>query len=202
MIIICMIIKYRVEKIFKIWYNINHKQLKDFNGLRFIFEMERKYGFMVKKVGTAVYAHKSNLEEFFDNIKIDGEMFEILSEKGRILDLLFENISNNTPFEVIKYDKGNLSLIECDTWNTLQEPIVGDAHLFKKDGTRKLIKGNKMVYHSKEMFVNDNYDGFDVEKAKGRTLAWNKIPNIKKLKSKIGQIEYWHNLLKENNMEV
>lgn len=148
---------------------------------------------MVKKVGTAIYAHKSNLEEFLNNLSKE--------EQNRIEHLL-ANIKNKHPYEILKYDKGNLSLIECDNWNIMNEPIVGDSHLYKKDGTEKLIKGGKTVYHSKELFVSSDYKGFDIEKAKQRTIEWNKIPNIKKLKNKIGQVTFWHQLLKENGLEI
>lgn len=149
---------------------------------------------MVKKVGTSIYVHKSNLKELLDNIKD-------IDEKERIQDVLQKN---KFSFEIIKYDKKNknISLIECPTWNILQEPIVGDSHLYKLNGEIKLIKGNKTLYHSKELFVNENYVGFDVEKAKQRTKEWNNIPNINKLKKYIGNISFWYQLLKENNLEI
>lgn len=148
---------------------------------------------MVKKVGTAIYAHKSNLEEFLNNLT------EV--EQNRIEHLL-SKIKNKHPYEILKYDKGNLSLIECDTWDIMKEPIVGDSHLYKKDGTKKIIKGGKTVYHSKELFVSSSYKGFNIEEAKQRTIEWNKIPNIKNLKSKIGQLKFWHQLLEENGLEI
>lgn len=149
---------------------------------------------MVKKVGTSIYVHKSNLKELLDNIKD-------IDEKERIQSVLQKN---KFSFEIIKYDKKNknISLIECPTWNILQEPIVGDSHLYKLNNEVKLIKGNKTVYHSKELFVNEDYKGFDIEKAKQRTREWNSIPNINKLKKYIGNISFWHQLLKENNLEI
>lgn len=149
---------------------------------------------MVKKVGSAIYAHKSNLKEFLNCIKDDDEQKRVKS--------IINKAKNEHLFEILKYDKGNLSLIECETWNTMNEPIVGDSHLYKLDGTTKIIKGGKTVYHSKEYFVANDYQGFDIEKAKQRTKEWHNIPNIKNLKNKIGFVEYWHNLLRKNGMEV
>lgn len=149
---------------------------------------------MIKKVGYAIYAHKSNLEEFIENLPSE-------EEQNRIEHLLVK-VKQNHPYEILKYDRGNLSLIECDTWNTMKEPIVGDSHLYKKDETSKIIKGGKFVYHSKELFVQPDYDGFSVEEAKQRTKEWNSIPNIKNMKSKIGSVTFWHQLLKENNMDI
>ena len=130
----------------------------------------------MKKVGYAMYVHKSNIKELLNKLE--------KSEQERLLNLQKE-----------------ICFIECSTWLTLKEPIVEDSHLFKKDGTYKLIKGFKTVYHSKELFVSEDYDGFDIEKAKLRTKEWNSIPNIKELKSRIGNIDFWYNLLMENKLE-
>ncbi len=148
---------------------------------------------MIKKIGYAIYAHKSNLEEFLNELSKD--------EQKRIENILKEA---KHPYEILKYDKKtqNFSLIECETWNTMKEPIVGDSHLYKKDHSVKIIKGGSTVYHSKELFVQENYSGFCVEEAKQRTTQWNQIPNIKKLKSKIGNVNFWHQLLKENNLNI
>lgn len=148
---------------------------------------------MLKKVGYAFYAHKSNLGEFLNELNED--------EQNRIEYIL---ATAKHPYAILKYDKKtkNLSLIECETWDILNEPIVGDSHLYKKDHSVKIIKGGKTVYHSKELFVQENYSGFNVEKAKQRTKEWNQIPNIKTLKSKIGNVYFWYQLLKENNLDI
>ena len=144
----------------------------------------------MKIVAGAMYVHKSNLEELL--LKLDK------NEKIYVLDILNKT---NVNYTIIKYYKGNISLIECDTFDTLKEPIVGDSYLYKKDGTIKKIKGGTKIYHSKELFVADDYKGFDIEKAKQRTIEWNKIPNIKEVKSKIGNYIFWQQLLKENGLE-
>lgn len=148
---------------------------------------------MIKKVGSCFYAHKSNLEEFLKQLNEE--------EQNRIEHIL-ANVTH--PYEILKYDKltQNLSLIECDTWNILKEPIVGNSHLYKKDNSIKIIKGGKTVYHSKELFVQENYSGFSVDDAKQRTKEWSKIPNIKSFKNKIGNVSFWYQLLRENNLEI
>lgn len=149
---------------------------------------------MIKKVGTCFYAHKSNLKEFLN--QLDEK------EQNRIKHILTKV---EHPYEILKYDRKtkNLSLIECDTWNILQEPIVGDSHIYKKDDSPvKTIKGGRTVYHSKELFVQEDYAGFSVENARKRTKEWNRIPNIKKIKSKIGNVDFWNQLLKENHLSI
>ena len=148
---------------------------------------------MVKKVGYAVYAHRSNIAEFFKNIPSDAWPFvtEVLNVKF-------------CDYDIVKYDKssGNVSLIRCSTWDYLNEPIVEDSFCFTPTFSYKVIKGGTKVYHNKWMFVSDDYKGFDIEEAKERTKLWNSIPNIKEYKSKIGNIDFWYKLLKENNIEI
>lgn len=152
---------------------------------------------MFKKVGFSMYAHKSNIDEIVS--KISNVNKRNLIEAVRKM-----NEEIGKPFVVIKVntENGNISLIDSETWDTINEPIVGDSYCFAADGTYKVIRGGTKVYHNRWQFVSDNYIGFDIEEAKKRTETWNKIPNIKKLKSKIGNVTFWHNLLKENNLPI
>lgn len=148
---------------------------------------------MLKKVASNLYVHKSNLSELL--ALLDSE------EQKRVLRVLN---SFQLPFEVVKYNKinGSISLIQCSTWNKLHEPIVEDSYCFNVDGSCKRIKGGTKVYHNKWEFVSEDYKGFDVEKEKQRTRDWNQIPNIRDLKCRIGNKDFWYKLLKEYNLEI
>lgn len=150
---------------------------------------------MVKKVGYCVYAHKSNLKEFFNNLTTEDS------------NIALQNINKYHtffPFDVVKFDKKtkNTSLIKCPTWNYLNEPIVEDSLCIKQNGSYKIISGGTKVYHNKWQFVGNDYLGFDIEKAKFRTALWNTIPDIKGLKSKIGMKDFWYRLLEKNNIDI
>ena len=151
----------------------------------------------MKKVGYAFYVHKSNL----------NELFNIVSEEERnhivyVIDIA--KLYLFLEFDIVKYDRktGNVSLISCPTWDDVNEPIVGDSYCFNSDLSYKVIKGGTKVYHNKWQFVSPNYMGFDVEESKKRTKEWNSIPNIKRMKSKIGNVDFWHNLLREYNLSI
>ena len=151
----------------------------------------------MKKVGYALYVHTSNLNELFNAISEDErEQIQKVIDVARVY--LFVD------FDIVKYDKktGNVSLISCPTWDILNEPIVEDSYCFKPDLSYKIIKGGTKVYHNKWQFVSPDYTGFDIEKAKQRTKEWNAIPDIKKYKSVIGNVDFWYNLLRENNLEI
>ena len=150
---------------------------------------------MIKKVGYSLYVHKSNLVELFNKLQRDEIAFI-----EYVIDL---NICN---FDIVKFDKQKkkVSLIECPTWDILNEPIVGDSYCFSMSNPKayKVIKGSTKVYHNKWMFVAEDYKGFSITEAKRRTEIWNSIPNIKSMKSKIGNKDFWYALLRENNLPI
>lgn len=150
-----------------------------------------------KKVGFAYYVHKSNLNELFFLCGIEDREHII-----RVIDLAKMYLLLD--FEIVKFDikTKNVSLIQCSTWNTLNEPIVEDSYCFHPDFSYKIVKGGTKVYHNKWQFVAENYDGFDIECAKERTKLWNSIPNIKDYKSKIGNKDFWYSLLQQYNLDV
>lgn len=149
----------------------------------------------MKKVGTAMYVHKTNISELLNKLED--------SEKKRVQTI----INNfNKDYDVVKYDKGKLSLIESPNWDTCNEPDVGNSYCFQKEAqdslSFKIIKSSGKIYHSKWVFVDKDYKGFDIEEAKTRTETWNAIPDIKSHKSRIGNKTYWIKLLQKNNIPL
>lgn len=145
----------------------------------------------MKKVMNCYYTHKSNTEDI-----------ELLCRLNRTI----EQVLNTTyQYDIIKYDHYNnrVSLIKSPDWDTSNEPIVGDSVVINLEtGESREVKGRKnnpQIYHNKWQFVSDDYPGFDVEAAKQRTEIWNKIPNLNK--SRIGNQNYWFELLDTNNIE-
>ena len=151
----------------------------------------------MKKVGSNLYVHKSNI----------NELLSFVPENDRNLIISIMDTARmylGLDFDVVKFDlrTKNISLIQCPTWDVLHEPIVEDSYCFHPDLSFKVIKGGTKVYHNKWQFVSDDYIGFDVEKEKLRTKEWNNIPNIKDYKSRIGNKDFWYRLLKENNLSL
>ena len=153
----------------------------------------------MKKVGHAMYVHKSNVSELSRHIPADDYL---------ALMLLIKKASRRYAFEIVKYDMGNISLIDSPDWNTENEPTVGDSYrwtagrLFDSHGDliqpaiRRYNPDNPQIYHMKWMFVDPSYRGFDVRKAKMRSDLWNSvIPHTKDIKSRIGYRRYWNEIL-------
>lgn len=157
---------------------------------------------MIKTVVKASYVHKSNIQELIDK-KIPTDKKE---EFIKFMELIK---SNNIPFDVVKYDQGNVTLITSPDWDTSNEPIVGECRRWKDgewfngenlNNNFKLTKNFRQIYHNKWQFVDESYQGFNVEEAKERTKIWNAIPNLNK--SKIGNKVYWVELLTNHNIAV
>ena len=145
----------------------------------------------MKVVCGSYYVHKSNLNELFNKVQ-DKE-----------LEALIQN--TDVEYDVVKYDKGNVTLIKASDWDTANEPLIDYTVLFKAGSLSepgvKRING-RQIYHNKWMFVNPDYTGFNVEEARKRTEIWNSIPDIKFHKSRIGNKTYWVELLNQYNIPI
>jgi hypothetical protein len=153
---------------------------------------------MVKIVGTAKYAHKSNLLELVDKCFTDS------TDKLLFIQFLQEAMTR-IKFDIVKYDKGKVTLISSPDWDIANEPIVGHCYRWEERGWRAISQGQwvnpnitpnyKQIYHNKWMFVANDYKGFNIEQAKKRSELWNSLPDIKEVKSKIGYKKFWQEYL-------
>ena len=148
----------------------------------------------MKKIGGAIYIHRSNIDA------LTQEQLELVWE--RLEQLAKTNYPCNS-YEVIKIKGDTVSFIECEGWDELREPIVGNAYNVKPDGSVKLTKkreNNPQIYHHKWMFVAEDYDGFDVEKEKEWSKKWQSVVP-KGLSSSLGSIDNWKKFLKDYGLE-
>lgn len=152
---------------------------------------------MIKKVVSAWYVHKSNLQELLDSLT--PEEASIVEDKIEFYDALV-----GKPYTVIKFDKKShdVSFIYSSDWDTANEPTIDISYTIKPDDKIVTRRNGNQVYHNKWQFVAPNYSGFDVEKAKQRTKDWNAIPNINSIKKYIGNKKYWHDLLNQYGLEI
>lgn len=155
---------------------------------------------MAKIVGSCIYVHKSNVIDLLRRID-NSDYVECY------LDWFMNELNNmEVNYEVIKYDKTNnkLSLIDSPDWIVSYEPKVGDSWVLNLNTLKwKHImkrKKNPQIYHSKELFVSDDYQGFDIEKAKERTKLWKSLPNLDT--KRIGNYDFWVEFLHANGIEV
>ena len=146
----------------------------------------------MKKVGTSLYVHVSNIGELGEKIE------KIVEERKKMID--------DFKYHVIKFDTDteNVTFIECEEFDEKHEPMVGRQYLTKKNGEKKIMPSKGQVYHKKYAFVNENYTGFDIEAEKKRAEKYDELMKKhedKRIKSKIGYKKKWLEVLEWMNME-
>lgn len=129
-----------------------------------------------KEIGGAVYVHRR-----FESV------FEVLLSEAK------QHVPVDFDYTVIKYNyvNGAFTFIQSDDFDSVPEPTVGISLTVKQNGTvlRRKQLADPYIYHHKWLFVDDNYDGFNVEQSKQRSALWLSLENVDK--RKIGRLSYW-----------
>jgi len=132
----------------------------------------------MKKVNDSLYVHKSCADRHLSTIKGYKE--------AKLLVKDFE-------YTVVKYNQttGDFSFTFSPDFDTANEPLVSDSILVKADGTTKLIgqQSDPFIYHRKELFVDQDYTGFDISVAQARSKQIDAIPDLDK--TRIGRLSFW-----------
>jgi len=135
----------------------------------------RKYG-VGKDIGGAIYVHRRYAAMFGD------DAFALASFLPPGFD-----------YTVVKYRQsdGAVTFIECPDFDSAPEPTVGRTCLVRPDGTTALRQAlaDPYIYHHKWLFVDDDYQGFDIDESRRRSAVWMQIPNIDY--SRVGRRSYW-----------
>lgn len=161
---------------------------------------------MLKIVGNGIYAHCSNFDEWRTKCitYMPSNLFDALYQEAFIY---YEDLIGEKHF-VMKFEhkSESISLISSPDWDIRHEPSVGDGvrvfYDINDTITYKLLKGRGQIYHSKWMFVQPDYTGFNVKISKFRTVQWSRIPNINSLRNKIGYRKFWNEFLKEHKLSL
>lgn len=150
----------------------------------------------MKKVVNCYYVHKSNINELYNSVPTNllAAVMGIFQEGSILYDI---------DFDIVKVDvnRRTVSLIQCPTFDILEEPIVGSSYCYNIDtATWKIISGGNKVYHHKWQFVSEDYKGFDISSSKKRSEVLKSIPEFNENKSRIGNLVYWDAFLKKYNL--
>ncbi len=97
-------------------------------------------------------------------------------------------------YQIVKYNCRTraVSFVQCVDFDTAPEPTVGEIVTVNADGQvrRRKQPQDPEIYHHKWLFVGDDYDGFDVEESKRRSLAWMSLDDVDR--KRIGRKSYWN----------
>ena len=151
-----------------------------------------------KKIGSTIYVHKSNIQELLDMLPDDWYKTAIIHWYE------FRKQQGASHYEVIKYDtkQHKLSFIGSPDFFTSFEPTVGNYTCWNFDkNTTTYRSGGTQVYHSKELFMADDADLIDIQKAKERTKLWQSLVT-KEEKKLIGNKQYWIEFCDKHGIEL
>lgn len=152
--------------------------------LEFITE-ERRIG---KVIGGEHYVHRQYESSISDQEGLEKAKSHLSPE-------------HREKYTAVKHNKkeGTFSFIHSPDFDTSDEPISGESHKVKPDGSVTITKQKKdpQIWHHKWQWVGDDYKGFDVQKSKERSQHWKTVADkIKQEKDptiykRIGTKSYW-----------
>lgn len=160
-----------------------------------------KYG-VGKLINNCIYIHKS-CYEYLQKWSIEHK-----KEIGITLNDCHFYLTNNYSkfdYDVIKYDNtdNSFSFVKVDDFNNNPEPIILEGYKVKnsinlnKEHSLFINKlnypqNNPLIYHSRYLFVKEDYKGFNYKLDQIRTLYWKLLITNNKEYCKIGKSDYWN----------
>lgn len=123
-----------------------------------------------KLVGTQIYVHRKYANEVIpnDKLKFAAELLKHVKPHFR-----FNSVMWNRENGEIRFD-------EAPDFDTAREPHVGKYVAIMPNGTAREGQSNN-IWHHKWLWVKDDYQGFDVDKAKEWSRMWfTRMPSIAK----------------------
>jgi len=129
-----------------------------------------------KEIGGAVYVHR----------RYEGVLGAIVAKAKNRIPKDFE-------YHVVKYNyrTETVSFIQCFDFDDAPEPTVGDILYVDRFGVlrRRQQPADPEIYHHKWLLVSDDYEGFDVDESRQRSLRWLQLQDVEL--SRIGRKSYW-----------
>ena len=151
---------------------------------------------MLKRVGTYLYCHRSNISELKNEIssRMYKEVIHVLNYADEMMDGCYEIIKVHLKSDMI-------SLLDCATWNDYYEPIIlGVVRFNVKEGTYRIVSEKVEVSPDKWRYVSEDYKGFDIINAKKRYEVLQGIPEIKDNLKHFVDRKTWCYLLDKYNL--
>lgn len=102
-----------------------------------------------------------------------------------------KHLPPNYKYDVVKYTPktGAFSFIKSPDFDTNPEPANAGGIMVTSEGRTSTSPDAGWIYHHKWAFVKDDYQGFDVDESKRRSLRWYRLPGIDF--NRIGQRSHW-----------
>ena len=116
---------------------------------------------------------------------------------GKVVVVAKAGLPDDFDYQIVKYNIRTdvVSFVQCSDFDVAPEPTVGDIVIIDSKGKvrRRPQPRDPEIYHHKWLFVSDDYDGFDVEASRRRSLLWMQFPGIDF--RRIGKRSYWNRVV-------
>lgn len=146
-----------------------------------------------KQVGSKIYFHKS----VWDKI-VPKEVWEKAMKMKDRFDWM-SNYNNPVQFNTVCYDLKKPNVVRIDTcsgFDTDDEPTVGTTYTFDTENNICSIVSVSQIFHHKWLWVEPDYQGFDVQKSYEWSKRWlSKLPEVAS-----GYCHKWEVQLKKYNI--
>lgn len=129
---------------------------------------DKKYG-VGKHIGGEIYVHKNYAN------RISQDMYEkgasILENNPQFKDFQFNLVVFPDKLENSK--ELYVKFVNCTTFDSDREPLRGEGYKVNlSDGSIKRMNGDNTIYHHKWQWVDDDYDGFNVDDSYNWSKEW------------------------------
>ena len=145
------------------------------DGLQQLPKRSSRYG-VGKDIGGAVYLHRN----YEDRL---GDVVVVAKDK----------LPDGFDYQIVKYNyrAKAISFIQCTDFDMTPEPTVGDIVTVNASGNvrRRRQPRDPEIYHHKWLFVAEDYEGFDIEASRQRSLATMLLNGVDR--KRIGRKSYW-----------
>ena len=169
------------------------KPLKTLKGSRIWYS---RYG-VGKMIGSKIYFHKS----VWDKI-VPADIWEkahCIINSLSTQQKLWQMGCVEWEYETLCYDLKNPAVLRfdsCPGFNLQREPVVGWMMFVDTENERVSFKNNQQIYHHRWLWVQPDYEGFDVQQSYEWSKHWlSKLPEVA-----CGYSHKWNEQLKKYNI--
>ena len=139
----------------------------------------RRFG-VGKEIGYAVYVHR----DYEDRL-------------GQTVEWAKRHLPEHYEYSVVKLNQRNdsVSFIQCPGFDVEHEPAITAIIVVNATGQvqRRTTPADPYIYHHKWLFVDDDYQGFDVAESKARSKQWIALGDVDR--SRIGRRSFWEDFV-------
>ena len=133
----------------------------------------------MKTINGRSYVHRSAINQ------LNNAQFKLYTKAKK-------SIYKKFKWDVLMVSNKVVHFVKCKDWDSNYEPVILNRIIYDvKYGSYTYSEGcksNPHIYHKRHLFVNHDYNGFDIEDDRKRGYLIDSLPIEK---HRIGRTNYW-----------